>query len=376
MRAIEFINESDDEPTRIKIGGGNNAAKAWIEKVYTRYPQTFQNNHVMPMGGEGDSQQFAMFELVPSFSKRGAVDVKWFQAYPLRAGVGSRAMKELQSLAREDGIILTLFPWDKGQVSQAKLTKFYKGQGFKPVVKGSKNMAWDPDLDEGWKEKLGAAALGSALTLGGIGVKNAMDTPTTTVTEPAAQVQQVQRQASPVKAPHAKAPLTKEGYLQNIAKKVGMEGAELSQFMAQAAHETLNFSKMAEVGTPKYFAKKYDPKYNPRKAKILGNKKVGDGELFKGRGYLQLTGRDNYTRASKALYGDDRLVQNPDLVEKDQKIAAETAIWYWKNRVAPKIGDFSNTKAVTKKINPGMKGMKSRKNQYAQYAAIDPKTGK
>ena len=122
----------------VKLGNSNDA-KAWIEKVYAKYPQTWQNNHVMPLGDE----QFAMFELVPSFSKRGAVEVKWFQAYPLRQGVGSRAMKELQTLAREDGIGLTLFPWDKGQVSQAKLTKFYKGQGFKPTVKGGKSLAWE-----------------------------------------------------------------------------------------------------------------------------------------------------------------------------------------------------------------------------------------
>ena len=132
-----------DEPVRIKIGGGNEAAKAWIDKVYAKYPHTMQNNHVM-VWGEGDAQQFAMFELVPSFSKRGAVEVKWFQAYPLRQGVGSKAMKELQTLARADGIALTLFPWDKGQVSQAKLTKFYKGRGFKPTVKGGKAMSWEP----------------------------------------------------------------------------------------------------------------------------------------------------------------------------------------------------------------------------------------
>jgi len=126
---------------------GNQPAKAWIEKVYTKYPHTMQNNHVM-VWGEGDEQQFAVFELTPSFSKRGAVEVKWFQAYPLRQGVGSRAMKELQALAKEDGITLTLFPWDKGQVSQSKLTKFYKGQGFKPTQKGAKTMFWDPSVNE------------------------------------------------------------------------------------------------------------------------------------------------------------------------------------------------------------------------------------
>ena len=146
MRAIEFIIES------IQLGN-NDAARAWIDRVYTKYPHTMQNNHVM-VWGSGDDQQFAMFELIPSFSKRGAVEVKWFQAYPLRQGVGSRAMKELQAMAREDGIALTLFPWDKGQVSQAKLTKFYRGQGFKPAVKGAKNMQWDPSIDEAFDTPL------------------------------------------------------------------------------------------------------------------------------------------------------------------------------------------------------------------------------
>jgi hypothetical protein len=73
------------------------------------------------------------------------VEIKWFQAYPLRQGVGSRAMQQLQQLAREDGISLTLFPWDKGQVSQSKLTKFYRGQGFSPTARGSKAMQWTPD---------------------------------------------------------------------------------------------------------------------------------------------------------------------------------------------------------------------------------------
>ena len=136
----------DDGPVKLTLNN-NDAAKQFIEKVYTKYPYTMQNNHVM-VWGEGDEQQFAMFELIPSFSKRGAVEVKWFQAYPLRQGVGSKAMKELQAMAREDDIALTLFPWDKGQVSQSKLTKFYKGQGFKPTVKGAKNMQWDPSIDE------------------------------------------------------------------------------------------------------------------------------------------------------------------------------------------------------------------------------------
>ncbi len=57
-------------------------------------------------------------------------------------------MQELQAMAQEDGISLTLYPWDKGQVSQPALTKFYRKQGFRPAIKGSKNLAWDPGVNE------------------------------------------------------------------------------------------------------------------------------------------------------------------------------------------------------------------------------------
>ena len=128
----------------LSVSSTDHRAQAWIDRVYDLYPATWENNHVMTWE-EGDQQQLAFFELIPSMSKKHAVEVKWFQAYPLRQGVGSRAMQQLQALAREDGIALTLYPWDKGRVSQAKLTKFYKGQGFKPTVKGAKNMMWTPE---------------------------------------------------------------------------------------------------------------------------------------------------------------------------------------------------------------------------------------
>jgi len=139
----------DDVNTEaIQLTPRSEKARAWIDRVYALYPQTWQHNHVMVLGGEGDDQQFAMFELEPSLSKRDAVEVKWFQAYPLRQGVGSRAMRTLQDLAQQDGITLTLYPWNKGQVSQGNLVKFYRRSGFRPTAKGAKTMAWEPSVME------------------------------------------------------------------------------------------------------------------------------------------------------------------------------------------------------------------------------------
>ena len=95
-----------------------------------------------------DIGAYVQFELVPKGGNK--VEVKWIQAYPLRQGVGGRAMKHLQDLAQQDGISLTLYPWDKGVVKQGNLIKFYKKQGFKPTNKGSKNMYWNPN-EEGKK---------------------------------------------------------------------------------------------------------------------------------------------------------------------------------------------------------------------------------
>lgn len=61
--------------------------------------------------------------------------------------------------------------------------------------------------------------------------------------------------------------------------------------------------------------------------KGMGNSEPGDGWKFRGRGYIQLTGKNNYAAASKAIFGDDRLIENPDLVN-DPKIASEVVAWY------------------------------------------------
>jgi putative chitinase len=156
-----------------------------------------------------------------------------------------------------------------------------------------------------------------------------------------------------------------EAALQTAAKAAGLTGVELAQFMAQTRHESWDFGKMKEVGNKKQFAK-YD---TPRKAKQLGNKVKGDGERFKGRGFIQLTGRDNYTRASQQIFGDDRLVKNPDLASR-LDVGAQIALWFWKNQVRPNVSNFNNTKEVTNAINPGLSGLQDRHTKFKEYLAV------
>jgi len=61
----------------------------------------------------------------------------------------------------------------------------------------------------------------------------------------------------------------------------------------------------------------------------LGNEELGDGKRFAGRGPIQLTGRDNYTRASKQLGLGDKLAKNPELVADDVSIGMLTTVWFW-----------------------------------------------
>lgn len=216
-------------------------------------------------------------------------------------------------------------------------------------INGNSFISWPAEeleqLEEDWKSALGGVALAGAMALGGAGPADAKMAPAPTATANAPA-----QQAGPV------------NQLRAVAIASGIKGTELAQFLAQCAHESANFASMEERGTPAYFTKKYEK--NPRKAKILGNKVKGDGERFKGRGYIQLTGRDNYTRAGAAL--GLPLAQQPELAARPD-VAAKVAVWYWKNRVAPKIKDFSNTSAVTKKINPASKGLQSRKDQFKSY---------
>jgi predicted chitinase len=99
--------------------------------------------------------------------------------------------------------------------------------------------------------------------------------------------------------------------------------------------------------------------------KNLGNVEPGDAAKFKGRGVMQLTGRDNYTRAGKALGID--LVNHPELLE-DPEVSAKAAMWYWNDKkglaAAGRAGDVS---AATRAINGGANGLSHRDSLFASY---------
>lgn len=165
---------------------------------------------------------------------------------------------------------------------------------------------------------------------------------------------------------------------------------KLALFMGQMAHESggfgslsenLNYSSMDRIravfGKNKAIAGMSDDQLqglvrnpdalaNAVYGNRMGNTEPGDGAKYKGRGFVQLTGKDNYTAASKALGID--LVKNPELAS-DPDTANKIAVWYWKSRVEAKGAD-SSIEASTKAINGGFNGMDDRKAQTAKYASL------
>ncbi len=94
-----------------------------------------------------------------------------------------------------------------------------------------------------------------------------------------------------------------------------------------------------------------------------GNTEPGDGWRFHGRGYIQLTGRYNYTRDGHELGLD--LVDNPDLAA-DRSIAADIAIHYWQSRVVPR-GHQLDVRAATRDINGGYNHLPERMAAVARW---------
>ena len=177
--------------------------------------------------------------------------------------------------------------------------------------------------------------------------------------------------------------LHNEKLITQAAIDSGITGEELAQFLAQMAQETGNFQFMKELGNKKNFEQyepvfkkdkknKYilDPKTKKpknfnRMAAELGNDMPGDGEKYKGRGFIQLTGKYNYRKAGEFIGVD--LVKNPNLVATNPEINAKATVWYWKTRVRPSVKDYSDTKAATKPINPGLKHLDQRKEKFQLF---------
>jgi putative chitinase len=131
----------------------------------------------------------------------------------------------------------------------------------------------------------------------------------------------------------------------------------MAAFIAQVGHESGQFRYVKELGGDQYLSK-YD---TGTLAKRLGNtpEADGDGQRYRGRGLIQVTGRDNYLACSKALFGDDRLLRSPELLEQAEW-ACKSAAWFWNSRNLNALADDGDFERITRRINGGLNGWGER----------------
>jgi putative chitinase len=161
----------------------------------------------------------------------------------------------------------------------------------------------------------------------------------------------------------------------------------IAGFFAQTGHESMNFTALSENLAyraetleklfSKYFSKAgrnaADYAKQPEKtANIIyggrmGNVQEGDGYRFRGRGVIQLTGRDNYTAFGKSVGMSPEQVI--DYVQT-KKGALESACWYWNSRKINTACDSGDIVLMTKLVNGGTIGLEDRKKHYEQALAV------
>ena len=182
--------------------------------------------------------------------------------------------------------------------------------------------------------------------------------------------------------------------IQNVQKAGIQTDNQLAMFIAQCAHESAGFQKFQEnlnyssdglrKTFPKYFqvvtAQQYG--YIKNKAGVITKKAdqvgianivyanrmgngpaaSGDGWKYRGRGVVQLTGKDNYTRFQKWL-NDPEILSNPDKILSSAKLIVLTGVFFWDVNKLQGISDFV---LLTKRVNGGTIGLEDRTREYKE----------
>jgi putative chitinase len=176
-----------------------------------------------------------------------------------------------------------------------------------------------------------------------------------------------------------------------VVTKFGMDTSlEMAHFLAQCAHESGNFKAVTENLNysadglkkifPKYFPGNLNESYARKPEAIAsrvyasrmgnGNEASKEGFKFRGRGYIQLTGKANYTEFDKFV--EDDIVNNPDLVAT--KYPLLSAAWFFHknnlNAISAKGADDATVTAVTKRVNGGTIGLPDRIKHFKHFHSL------
>lgn len=165
----------------------------------------------------------------------------------------------------------------------------------------------------------------------------------------------------------AKAGIFIPGLNATMGKYAIVTRLRMAAFIAQLGHESGQLRYARELGSDAYLAK-YD---TGRLAQRLGNtpEADGDGQRYRGRGLIQVTGRANYEACSEALFGDSRLLNTPELLEQPV-YAALSAGWYWQRAGLNTLADKGDILTITKRINGGTNGLDDRTALYKRALEV------
>jgi putative chitinase len=134
-------------------------------------------------------------------------------------------------------------------------------------------------------------------------------------------------------------------------------------FLAQAGHESLNFSRVEEMASGKAYEYRKDLGNLKKEALAAAHAKgTTTGRFYKGHGLGQITGYDNHKACGDALGID--LVNKPELL-KQPEYAALSACWFWWANGQNKIADSGDFRACTRKYNGGYNGLQDREEKLA-----------
>jgi putative chitinase len=138
--------------------------------------------------------------------------------------------------------------------------------------------------------------------------------------------------------------------------------ARVAAFMAQIMHESGEMRWLEEIWGPTPAQKRYEGRAD------LGNFEQGDGYKFRGRGLIQLTGRNNYRVCGQSL--GLNLEANPHQASTPE-VASQIAAWFWSTRKPfivrymrrvslNELADKGHFEAITRAINGGLNGLEAR----------------
>lgn len=132
-------------------------------------------------------------------------------------------------------------------------------------------------------------------------------------------------------------------------------------FLAQVGHESGGLHWTTEIWGPTIAQSHYEGRAD------LGNTQPGDGIKYRGRGLIQVTGRDNYRRIGDLL--DAELETTPERLAEPE-LAARSAACFWAQHGLNELADVGDFMRITRKINGGTNGMEDRLVLWSDAKAV------